>query len=284
MNSVLITFLILASIQVSLSSTYTQNRENQTTSLPLFVTPGTGCLTRQQRETATVSKFKTMIASKLNLATRTQCGGDLWTKIAYLNMSDPMQSCPQNWTNRHSTNELRVCGCTNGQCSSVFYPTDGRSYTGVCGRIVGYQFGHPDGIRVKMPNYTIDETYVDGISITHGSPRSHIWTFAATVSEARDQCPCKGGESAPLFVGDNYYCESGYNGTGGGNPPTILYTSDPLFDGLQCESEGSCCSTAPWFAVNLVNPTSDDIEVRICASVATDFEDTPIQLLELYIL
>ena len=62
-------------------------------------------------------------------------------------------------------------------------------------------------------------------------------------------CPCEGGESAPPF---NYYCESGYSGTV--TPPSVLYTSDPLWDGAGCESEGSCCSTAPWFTVDLVNP------------------------------
>ena len=64
--------------------------------------------------------------------------------------------------------------------------------------------------------------------------------------------------------------------------PSVLYTSDPLWDGTRCESEDSCCRTAPWFTVDLVNPTSDDIEVRICAN-SDDTEDSPIHLLELYI-
>ena len=281
MKSVLITVFILASIHVS----STQSNENQTTSsVALFrATPGRilSCSTRQQREAA-LSEIEAVIASKLKLATRTPCGGDLWTRVAYLNMSDPMQSCPQNWTDRYSTNELRVCGRRSGSCSSVFYPTDGRFYTGVCGRLIGYQFGHPDGIRVRTPNYTIDEVYVDGISVTHGSPRSHIWTFAGSPNNASANCPCK-GRGAPIYVGDNYYCESGFTGTNP-NPPTVLYTTDPLWDGAECENEGSCCSTAPWFTVNLVNPTSDDIEVRICASVPVENEDTPIHLLEIYIL
>lgn len=37
----------------------------------------------------------------------------------------------------------------------------------------------------------------------------------------------------------------------------------------------------PWFSVDLPNPTTDDIEVRICAGNSD--EDTPIGLLELYI-
>ena len=30
---------------------------------------------------------------------------------------------------------------------------------------------------------TIDQTYVDGLSITHGSPRQHLWTLAVGRSE-----------------------------------------------------------------------------------------------------
>jgi hypothetical protein len=58
---------------------------------------------------------------------------------------------------------------------------------------------------------------------------------------------------------------------------------DPLWDGAGCESEGSCCSTAPWFTVDLVGPTSDDIEVRICSNNAESEEDTPILLIQLYV-
>jgi hypothetical protein len=150
----------------------------------------------------------------------------------------------------------------------------------VCGRVIGYQFGHPDGVRYKKYYYGY-ENYVDGVSITHGNPRSHIWTLAGDRSESNNDCPCKGGSSAPPYVENNYYCESGYTGLGW-DVPLILYTSDPLWDGAECESEGSCCSTAPWFTVDLVNSTNDDIEVRICSS-NVDLEDTPIQLLEIYI-
>ena len=63
----------------------------------------------------------------------------------------------------------------------------------------------------------------------------------------------------------------------------LMHSSDPLWDGTQCESEGSCCSAAPWFTVDLVNSTNDDIEVRICSSFYADWQDTPVHLLELYI-
>ena len=63
-----------------------------------------------------------------------------------------------------------------------------------------------------------------------------------------------------------------------------FYSSDPLWDGQQCE--GQCCSNGKsplWFTVQLSNPTLDDIEVRICADKSTSNEDTTVELIEIYI-
>ena len=264
---------ILASIQVSV----TQNLQNISPSFPSFIAQESeipGCPTQQQRATA-LREVRNAIASSL---APLSCGNGNWNRVAYLNMGDPTQQCPPEWRDR-SANGVRVCGRPVGsriECHSTLYHPD-HSYTRVCGRVIGYQFGYPDGFR----NSTIDQTFVDGVSITHGCPRSHIWTFAADGKETYQICPCKGGARTTTFVGNNYYCESGYNGVS--SPSSVLYTSDPLWDGMQCESEGSCCSTAPWFTVDLVSSTSDDIEVRICSDSTDTEEDTPIHLLELYI-
>ena len=236
-----------------------------------------GCLTMQERDSAHQAIREFSIA----LQKKTECGEGYWIRVAYLNMSDLMQSCPPSWRDR-SANGVRVCGQpegSGGQCHSTFYSTRSETYTRVCGQVIGYQFGHTDAFR---SSHTIYQPYVDGVSITHGSPRSHIWTLAADVSERTRGCLCKGGKKPPPFVGTNYYCESGYNGTV--HVPSVLFTGDPLWDGAGCENEGSCCSTAPWFTVDLVNSTTDDIEVRIqCSDYYEDDEDTSILLLELYI-
>ena len=274
MKSVIVV-LVLAGIQVSV----TQHIQYQATSLPTSVLSESGaysCPTPQQRENAVV-ELNDKIMCTLRMLSPIKRGN--WTRVAYLNMSDPMQSCPPAWRDR-SANGVRVCGRptgSNDECHSTSYSTCGQTFTRVYGRVIEYQFGSPDGFHSSI----INDSYVEGVSITHGSSRSHIWTLAAYRSEVNNGCPCKGGSSAPLFVGSNYYCESGYNGTV--TPPYVLHTSDPLWDGEQCESEGSCCSTAPWFTVDLVNPTSDDIEVRICSDYYEYEEDAPIHLLELYI-
>ena len=80
-----------------------------------------------------------------------------------------------------------------------------------------------------------------------------------------------------------YYCETGRRiGTTEG----LFYEdADPLWDGEGCGSTSTCCefNNPPWFCKQLPQPTTEDIEVRICSSRETDSEDTPIELIELYI-
>ena len=58
--------------------------------------------------------------------------------------------------------------------------------------------------------------YVDGVSITHGmNPHRHIWTFIADQDEnqnAWEDCPCNNDslQTTPQYVGNDYYCESGF--------------------------------------------------------------------------
>ena len=228
-----------------------------------------------------------------------RCGAGQWNRVAYLNMSDPTQQCPSP-LRQYSANGVRACGRPTSvgtfSCSSLRFPSSGgRQYSRVCGQVIGYQIGSTD-VFADQQN-SIDTGYVDGVSITYGtSPRTHIWTYAAGLSEQLlmgyqvYSCPCLVAGSSyspqtpPSFVGNNYYCESGNPTSLFQHTDVLRYTNDPLWDGRQCE--GQCCSngmTPPWFSVTLAGPTSDDIEVRICGTESTSNEDTPIQIMELYV-
>ena len=76
----------------------------------------------------------------------------------------------------------RVCGRRSftGICEGVNYTTGSGLYDQVCGKIIGYQVGCPGAFWFGL---SINTYYVDGISVTHGFPRQHIWTFAAGVDE-----------------------------------------------------------------------------------------------------
>jgi dynein heavy chain len=162
--------------------------------------------------------------------------------------------------------------------------------------VTGYQYGSPGAFNLhgRPPINSPDDNYVDGVSITHGMPpRTHIWTYAAGVSGATSSdhsgnCPCANPAAAtnvlpPHFIGDNYFCESG-NQERRTEVGSNFFADDPLWDGEQCE--GECCSNGkspPWFSVTLPNPTSDDIEVRICGDEGIHNEDSPVQLLEIFV-
>ena len=110
--------------------------------------------------------------------------------IAYLNMSDPSVQCPDGW--REVQSPIRTCRRqVDTRINSVNYTSYGIPYSRVCGRISAYQFGTPEGFLgyTNQSQQTLNDPYVDGISITFGHPRNHIWTFAATKVEA-DRCPC----------------------------------------------------------------------------------------------
>ena len=214
------------------------------------------------------------------------CGAGLWYRVAFLNMSDPSQQCPSAWR-LVATNGVRACGrpeSSGSSCPGTLYSATSE-YQRVCGKVIGYQYSRPDGFGY-LKRGSINESYLDGVSITYGQPRNHIWSYVAGVSEnsrGSSNCPCssQGGKQPQPFVGDNYYCESGNpNNTHGG----ILYTADKLWDGKQCE--GTCCTdpkSPPWFSVRLSNPTTESIEVRICGDERTVYEDTPVELLVIYV-
>ena len=111
----------------------------------------------------------------------TLCGsGGGWTRLAYLDMSDATQSCPSGFR-LYQSGGVRACGrpvSNSGSCVSVQFPSNGISYSQVCGRVVGYQYGTTDAIDILDSSHNnLSSNYVDGVSITRGSPHQHVWTL-----------------------------------------------------------------------------------------------------------
>ena len=230
------------------------------------------------------------------------CGGDGgWTRVAYLNMSDPNQQCPSNWN--LTTSPVRGCGRSSAgstTCDSSFYPVHGRTYSLVCGRVLAYQRGVGRGFNaaLKIGRNTTDAAYVSGVSVTHGpaGSRQHIWTFAVALDEqhrtwnnARNNCPCTNTNvtwpyQVPSFIGNDYFCDTGNRGPG--FRYYIYYSDDPLWDGEGCGSASTCCefNTPPWFCKSLPQPTSDGLELRLCnRNTLNSGEDKLISLVEIFI-
>ena len=218
--------------------------------------------------------------------------GRQWVKVGYLNMSDPTQQCPYPWQTVWSPTGASCEKKDSALCDSVNISTSGASYQKVCGRFLGYQIGSPDAfnsMRIVGLRWDIEKYYVDGVSITYGSPgnRQHVYTYAAGGTEynSPDSCPCTGGAYPPAFVGSDYYCESGNNETTDDN--TMFYNADVLWDRQLCRHEEvTCCypTSLPWFCKTFPNPITENMEVRICLDEALDNENVAIQFFELYIL
>ena len=220
---------------------------------------------------------------------RFTCGGTGgWRRVVYLDMTDPSTTCPSGW--QLTGHSKRTCGKVSTQsltCDSVIFSVSGGEYSRVCGRIKAYQYQQTDGFEAYHDGHvtTIDGAYVAGVSLTHGNPRRHIWTFTAGASEAEptweDVCPCDASITirVPPFVGNDYFCESGVNA----GSVCGFHPDDPLWDGQNCISSSTCCSfnTPPYFVKQLPTSTTDDIEARLCWWEVG--EDPPVELMELYV-
>ncbi len=218
-----------------------------------------------------------------------------WMRVANLDMTDPNQNCPDGFRLvSRTTPPLRTSGRPGpAGCVSTTYPTYGVEYSRVCGRVTGYQDKTPDAFQPYSDNrgLTIDDLYVDGVSLTHGqSPRQHIWTFANALDEIPSRtnwvCPCTRLGSpytgaVPSFIGEDYFCETGSRQA----YSFIFYSDDPVWDGQGCGSASTCCqfNNPPWFCKQLPQPTTDDIELRICANDDISDEDTPLEIVEIFV-
>lgn len=216
------------------------------------------------------------------------CGEDgSWTRVGFLNMSDPDQTCPEHWG--LSTSPRRTCG--NGfssvGCNSMIFPTP-FPYTRVCGRIVAYHSGASDGFALGS---NLELPYLDGLSLTHGSPgsRQHVWSFVTAAGEAGFHsslvCGCSNGndwlyaESIPI-LGSSYFCDTG-NHEG---DYFQLNFDDPLWDGEGCGLNSTCChfNNPPWFHASLTEVTTDDLEIRNCQALFPGY-DSLVELIEIYV-
>ena len=208
-----------------------------------------------------------------------------WRRVVYINPTLD-NSCPSGLSKVSITNtNKQACGGTvDSGCSSVNF-TVLQNYTNICGLVQGYQFKGPDAFS-RSGDPGINDNYVDGISITQGSPRKHVWTYAAYAYEGSPlRCPCATPEGVftdfapPAFVGDDYYCETAF----------VTYESriaweNPLWDGKGCSlAEDRCCERYGWFHRTV--PSSDDhIEMRWCMSTWVSSENIYADLVEIWVM
>ena len=221
------------------------------------------------------------------------CGGITggWMRVAEIDMRNSSHACPAGLKLLTTSKRLCAMNIDGGGCSSATFNLHSVRYTHVCGKIIGYQQKTPDAFWPYRSNrrLTIDDQYVDGISLTHGhNPRKHIWTFVGAADEVQNHrvCPCTNINSTvsiviPPYVGSDYFCDTGSKT----HVEYKFYPNDPLWDGQGCGRLNTCCffNSPPWFMKELPSSTSDDIEMRLCADEARSNEDVPVEVIELYV-
>ena len=152
-------------------------------------------LERMEREIDALKSFNT----------HTKCGiFDVnWRRIGNLDMTQPSARCPSS-LREHSNRSTgqRACGRSSDPgCSSVSFPSQGK-YSQVCGQVVGYESGSMNSFATN--DETINDVYVDGISVTHGNPRKHLWTYVVGFTELDtspcNQCPGDRADWLGIFV------------------------------------------------------------------------------------
>ena len=222
-----------------------------------------------------------------------QCGGTGgWRRVVYLNMTDPHTTCPSGWNMTEYSK--RTCGRNSTgyrTCDSATFPVSGGEYNRMCGRIRAYQWGGAHAFYSYHNTIvtTIDGAYACGVSVTHGTPRNHIWTFVTGLSEEYSTwngvCPCDTTSTIriPPFVGNDYFCESGVNEPWDNIRHRTFHPNDTLWDGEDCLP--SCCSrrNPPYFTKQLPTSTTDDIEARICLHVPLYYSNLAVELVEFYV-
>ena len=134
------------------------------------------------------------------------------------------------------------------------------------------------------------------MSLTCGSPRQHIWTFANALDEYpsfyASICPCSNFneqytvDRVPSFVGNDYFCETGVP-PGQRYADDIFYPDDSLWNGKGCGANSTCCTfnNPPWFCkqLPLSQSTNADLEVRLCSRSPASSANTPVELIEIYV-
>ena len=160
------------------------------------------------------------------------------------------------------------------------YPSNGTSYSQVCGRVRIHQQETPDGFQSDNNNIprngpSVDQNYVDGVSLTHGTNpnRNHIWTYTAVIKFGADTDRCTiCGRNKPFYVGTNFTCTAE-------NCRALPCDFDDAIwtNGLPCFGNET-------FHRQLSESTTESIEMRVCSDQPRYDEDILISYVEIFVL
>ncbi len=166
---------------------------------------------------------------------------------------------------------MRTC---DSLATSILIPPTVSPWRELRGRVRGLQGQSSDAF--SPAGTTLDEVYVDGVSITTEPPRQHLWTFAAGLMKSSTPgcdncCPCDNGNPPPPLVGDAWTCETGNDAVEDVfDNSTPTYTTDVLWDADGDAHGAGCAPATEWFVARLPEPTTARVEVRLMRDSCDD--------------
>ena len=88
-----------------------------------------------------------------------------WTRVAFVNMSEPGSSCPPGLVQYDNIFNTSLCWINNGTsyfygCNSTIFSTYGLNYNKVCSQVRGYQYGIPLAFHCYISNSTWSKSYL----------------------------------------------------------------------------------------------------------------------------
>ncbi len=211
-----------------------------------------------------------------------------WMRVAHLNMADPTHHCPTGF--RKIETPLRTCGRPGRGCYATTYSVDGISYSRVCGKIKAYDtavLARYFRFILLQPctNYWWRIRWWSQVNSWSKSSQTHylFWTFANAVHRTPVQRPT-------LLTLGLYHLLLATTTSVILVAVTILQTSSTarthyIWDGAGCGGTSTCCqfNNPPWFCKQLPQPTTDDIELRLCAvGLYTNDEDIAIRQVDIF--
>ena len=134
--------------------------------------------------------------------------------------------------------------------------------------------------------------YGDGLTLTHGSSETHIWSFVAgwfsgtSVDDSwrHTCCFCDPGNTytPPSFVGNDYFCESVIPAADY-LLPVAFHPDNALWDGQDLLNPCYGDNNPPWFFKTLNESTTDDINAHLCLEFEDGRGGIGLEHLEIYV-
>jgi hypothetical protein len=159
------------------------------------------------------------------------------------------------------------------------FPTP-HDFIEVRGEVRALGFGGSDAFR-DGTLADLDGVYVDGVSLTVGSPRRHLFSFAHGVTNVLAlsgpaSCPCSGGTPSPSFVGSDYLCEEPTGSADADGTNRRYDNDDVLFDAVGVD-DATCVAvaeSASSFQRAFIGSGTERLDVRLMHTEGSANEDT----------